>query len=73
MNESISKIIEEHAAKLSIREHTKLLEKLTLQLKEKSIKTDQSLDWNKLYGLGKGIWNDMDAQDHVDRLREDRI
>ncbi len=33
----------------------------------------KELDWNKLYGLGKGLWNGEEAQEYVNRLREDRI
>jgi hypothetical protein len=32
----------------------------------------KQLDWNKLYGLGKGLWKGEDAQEYVDRLREER-
>lgn len=33
----------------------------------------KELDWNNLYGLGKGLWKGEDAQEYVNRLREDRI
>lgn len=36
------------------------------------MKTKKNLDWNKLYGLGKGLWKGEDAQEHVNRLRKDR-
>jgi len=29
--------------------------------------------WNDLYGMGKGIWRGDDAQDYVNRAREERI
>lgn len=73
MNKSILKKIEQQAASLSLREHIELIEKLTHQLKEKSIHLNQKLDWKDLYGLGKGIWAEEDAQEYVNRLREDRI
>jgi hypothetical protein len=73
MKESILMSIEKQAVKLSIQDHIKLIEKLTKQLKSKSINLNTKNDWNDLYGLGKGLWNDEDAQDHVDALREDRI
>lgn len=72
MKESILKIIEQQAADLSLHEHIELIEKLTHQLKEKSIHLNRKLDWKDLYGLGKGIWSEEDAQDYVNRLREDR-
>ena len=32
----------------------------------------QKLEWEELYGLGKGLWDNEDAQDYVTKLREDR-
>lgn len=31
--------------------------------------TKHERDWNQLYGLGKGLWSDLDAQDYVNQLR----
>lgn len=36
------------------------------------MKTGKNLDWKPLYGLGKVLWQDEDAQAYVARLREDR-
>jgi len=33
----------------------------------------EELLWEALYGLGKGLWKKEDAQEYVNRLREDRI
>jgi hypothetical protein len=33
----------------------------------------KGLKWDKLYGLGKGLWKGEDAQDYVNRMRADRI
>ena len=49
------------------------MEALVQQLKVKSISTREELDWSELYGLGKGLWNGEDAQDYVNRLRDDRV
>jgi hypothetical protein len=73
MKDSILESIEKQVAKLSLREHIELIDKLMHQLKEKTINSNQQLDWKDLYGLGKGLWGDEDVQDHVHRLREDRI
>ena len=73
MKVSILESIEKQAAKLSLQEHIELIEKLTHQLREKSTPLAQQLDWKDLYGLGKGLWGDEDAQNHIHRLREDRI
>ena len=64
--------IEKQAAKLSIQDHIKLMEVLARQLRGKSISAQQLLDWASLYGLGKGLWSNQDAQDYVNSLREDR-
>jgi hypothetical protein len=72
MQENLIEIIEKQAAKLSLHEHIKLMEALTHQLREKSLSTQQKLEWEELYGLGKGLWDNEDAQDYVTRLREDR-
>jgi hypothetical protein len=32
----------------------------------------ENLDWTNLYGLGKGLWQDIDAQDYINQLRADR-
>jgi hypothetical protein len=32
----------------------------------------EPVTWEHMYGIGKGIWN-IDAQDYVDRSREERI
>ena len=49
------------------------MEALLRQLKEKSITGQTELEWSRLYGLGKGLWEREDAQEYVDRLREDRL
>ncbi len=72
MQESLLQTIEKEAAKLSLRNHLKLLETLARQLREKSEPAKQGLDWSELYGLGKGLWETEDAQEYVKRLREDR-
>lgn len=73
MKQSILTSIEKQAEKLTIQDHIELIEKLTRQLKGKSINLHSKNDWKSLYGLGKGLWNNEDAQDHVNKLREDRI
>ena len=55
MQENLIEIIEKQAAKLSLHEHIKLMEALAHQLKEKSLSAQQKLDWEELYGLGKGL------------------
>jgi hypothetical protein len=73
MDETILETIEKQAGKLSLHDHIKLMEALLRQLKEKSITEPKELEWERLYGLGKGLWEDEDAQEYVNRLREDRL
>lgn len=73
MDETIIETIEKQAGKLSLHDHIKLMEALLRQLKEKSISAQNELEWSKLYGLGKGLWKNEDAQEYVNRLREDRL
>lgn len=48
----------------------RLLDGIAHRLKT-SLKSHPSYNWEKLYGVGKGLWEE-DAQEYVKRLREDR-
>ena len=65
--------IEKEIERLSPRDQLKLVEKLAHQLRKTGIAVKKELDWKNLYGLGKGLWKGEDAQDYVNRLREDRV
>jgi hypothetical protein len=56
---------------LSKREKMKLVEKLIHQLRIEDDEQERLLSWEEMYGVGKGIW-DIDAQEYVNQLREDR-
>ncbi|MBI4685578.1 MAG: hypothetical protein HY755_10300 [Nitrospirae bacterium] len=64
--------IEKEVERLTPKEQLKLLEKLAHQLKKTGVAMKKELDWKGLYGLGKGLWKGKDAQEYVNRLREDR-
>ncbi len=66
------KKIEREIESLSLRDKERLLARLVQDLRQKD-RRKMSRDWTKLYGLGKGIWNREDAQDYVNRSREDRV
>lgn len=72
MQESPLQIIEKEAAKLSLGDHIKLMKTLARQLRAKSESAKHGLDWSALYGMGKGLWDNQDAQDYVNDLREIR-
>ncbi|MFH2004763.1 MAG: hypothetical protein ABIK27_08555 [Bacteroidota bacterium] len=42
-------------------------------MRKKNLTIKKELDWTKLYGVGRGLWKDEDAQKYVNRLREERI
>lgn len=62
----------QQADMLSMADYIELIERLVHRLREHPFPTPQRLDWQPLYGLGKGLWHDEDAQDYVNRLREER-
>lgn len=64
--------IEKEIKYLSPQEQLKLLETLAHQLSKTYLPATKELDWKKLYGLGRGLWENVDAQKYVDHLREDR-
>lgn len=65
--------IEKEIERLTPQEQLKLVERIAHQLRKTGLSMKKELDWNKLYGLGKGLWKGEDAQEYVSRLREDRI
>jgi len=64
--------IEKEVEKLSPQEQLKLVEKLAHKLRKTGLAMKKELDWKNLYGLGKGLWKGEDAQEYVNRLRENR-
>lgn len=65
--------IEKELERLTTEEQLKLLERLAHQLRTKRLTMKKELNWNELYGLGKGLWKGEDAQEYVTLVREDRI
>ena len=64
------KRIEKEMELLSSEDLLVLLDGIVHRLK-KSVKPPPSYNWEELYGVGSGLWEE-DAQNHVERLREDR-
>ena len=62
--------IEREIERLTPQEQLKLVERVAHQLRKAGIGMEKELDWNKLYGLGAGLWKE-DAQEYVDRLRKE--
>ncbi len=72
MQSNVKKIRDE-INNLSLEEQLELIESLIHNIRAKKISEKGSLDWNDLYGLGKDIWGDEDAQEYLNSIREDRI
>jgi hypothetical protein len=64
------KEIENGIEKLESQEQLRLMEKLIHLLVKNNLNMKKELNWDELYGLGKGLWNGEDAQDYVSRYRE---
>ena len=69
--QTIFEKIRKETERLTLEKQLELLEMLIHQLREKRLAKRGYLNWGELYGLGKGLW-DEDAQEYVNRLREDR-
>ncbi|MCX6640603.1 MAG: hypothetical protein NTW14_09000 [bacterium] len=64
--------IEKSLESLPANEQLRLIEKLARLIRKQEKKRNQTLIWSDLYGSGKGIWDGEDAQEYVNRMREDR-
>jgi len=65
--------IEREVERLAPREQLELVERVVRQLRKGIRSAKRMRGWEELYGLGKGLWRGEDAQEYVNRLREDRI
>jgi hypothetical protein len=65
--------IESQIMNLPISEQIHLIERIARRVRTVQTKSGITLKWNDLYGTGKGIWRGDDAQDYVNRAREERI
>ncbi len=66
------KQIEEEAEKLPPEEQLALVERLARRLRRTGVRKKRPVNWEALYGRGKGLWGGEDAQEYVNHLREDR-
>jgi hypothetical protein len=65
--------IESQIMNLPVSEQIHLIERIARRVRAVQTKSGVTLNWSDLYGMGKGIWRDDDAQDYVNRAREERI
>jgi len=73
MQKAALRRIQKETESLSLPELLNLMEMIVFQIRKKSVSDDKQLDWKELYGIGAQIWKGEDAQDYVNRLREDRL
>ncbi len=65
--------IEKEIEKLPPKDQLKLIGKLAHQLRKTGLAMKKEIDWKNLYGLGQGLWKGEDAQEYVNRMREDKV
>jgi hypothetical protein len=65
--------IESQIMNLPVSEQIYLIERIARRVRAVQTKSGIALNWSDLYGMGKGIWRENDAQDYVNRAREERI
>jgi len=70
MSISIDRVLHEIEG-LPVEDRLELVERIVHSLKTSHL-PKQELDWKELYGLGKGLWMNLDGQEYVNQLREDR-
>jgi len=65
--------IESQIMNLPVSEQIHLIERIARRVRSVQGQSETTLNWTDLYGSGKGIWVGCDAQDYVNRAREERI
>ncbi|MBM4032401.1 MAG: hypothetical protein FJ291_11515 [Planctomycetes bacterium] len=64
--------LEREVVALPAQEQLRLVKHIMDQLRKSGAGEKRDLDWDELYGAGKSLWEGEDAQDYVNRVREDR-
>lgn len=65
--------IEKQIMSLSVSEQIQLIERIARRVRSVQTQSAITLNWNDLYGTGKGLWQGDDAQDYVNWAREGRM
>ena len=64
--------IEQEIAQLPKEKQWELLNYLLQHFSPKTETQENDLLWSLSLGLGKEVWNSVDAQDYVDQMRSER-
>jgi len=65
--------IDSQIMNLPVSEQIHLIERIAKRVRTVQAKSGLTLNWKDLYGTGKGIWEGDDAQDCVNRAREEWV
>jgi len=73
MSSKVSQIYETYIKSLPIQERLELLALLAEDIRDSSTVTGEKPKHSimELYGLGKELWEGVDAQEYVNRLRDE--
>jgi hypothetical protein len=64
--------IESQIMNLPVADQIHLIERIARLIRSEQMKPGTVNDLNDLYGAGKGIWGNDDAQEYVNRARDER-
>ena len=73
LNSSALKKLEEEISNLTLDEKLALVQRLTSELEGLKTSRQSRPGFSHIYGLGKGLWEGMDAQEYVNSMRQDRL
>ena len=73
LNSSALKKLEEEISNLTLDEKLALVQRLTSELEGLKTSRQSRSGFSHIYGLGKGLWEGMDAQEYVNSMRQDRL
>jgi hypothetical protein len=65
--------IESQIMNFPVSEQIHLIELIARRVRSFQPQSGLTLNWNDIYGTGKGLWKGEDALDYVNRAREERI
>lgn len=67
------KKLEEEISNLTLDEKLALVQRLTNELEGRKTSGQPGVGFSHIYGLGRGLWEGMDAQEYVNSMRQDRL
>lgn len=71
MQMSVEEIYRQHIKPLSATERLRLVARMTADLAEENDENPQKRSIMELHGLGAEIWRGIDAQEYVNKLRDE--